>query len=138
MMTEKKLAPEIKVMIRVKVRIRGSRKRRDGNMGNLAPLASQTQKAMMKAAPSSKGTRTPQYLQPPCDAINCAQRTDGQKGIMVKTRTDTYLPRLRVGASSEATASEVSSPIPAPAPERAMPAVSACQPIFLVALRPRP
>jgi hypothetical protein len=58
MMTEKKLAPEIKVMIRVRARIRGSRKRRDGNMGNLAPLASQTQKAIQNAAPRSKGTRT--------------------------------------------------------------------------------
>jgi hypothetical protein len=40
---------------------------------------------------------------------------------MVKTRIETYLPRLYVGASSDTTASEVSSLIPAPTPEIAMP-----------------
>src|SRR5436190_13065375 len=67
--------------------------------------------------------RAPQYFQPECDAISWPHSTDGQKGMMVKTSTATYLPRLRVGASSEVTARDVSSPIPAPAPEIAMPAV---------------
>lgn len=40
----------------------------------------------------------------------------------MNTRTATYLPRFRVGASSEVAAREVSSPIPAPAPLKAMPA----------------
>jgi len=42
---------------------------------------------------------------------------------MVKTRTPTYAPRLRVGASSDVTASEVNSQIPAPTPETAIPAI---------------
>lgn len=37
MIIEKKLAPEIKVMTRVRARIRGACFRRDGNMGYLAP-----------------------------------------------------------------------------------------------------
>ncbi len=49
--------------------------------------------------------------------------TDGQKGTIVKTRMATYIPRFRVGASSEVTASEVSSQMPAPTPDTAMPAV---------------
>jgi len=65
---------------------------------------------------------TPIYLHPECLAINWAHSTDGQKGMMVKTRTATYFPRFRVGASSEVTARAVSSLIPAPAPAIAIPA----------------
>ena len=65
---------------------------------------------------------TPQYLHPACDAINCAHRTDGQNGKMVKTKMATYVPRFRVGASSEVTAKAVSSLMPAPAPAMAIPA----------------
>ena len=43
---------------------------------------------------------------------------------MVKTRMATYLPRFRVGASSEVTARAVSSQIPAPQPEMVMPAMN--------------
>ena len=64
----------------------------------------------------------PQRLHDESRAINCAQRTEGQKGRMVKIRTATYVPRFRVGASSEVTASAVSSLIPAPAPAIAIPA----------------
>lgn len=42
--------------------------------------------------------------------------------MIVKTRTATYVPRFRVGASSEVTARAVSSLIPAPAPAIAIPA----------------
>ena len=66
----------------------------------------------------------PQCLQDELDAINWAHKTDGQKGTMVKTKIATYLPRLRVGASSEVTARAVNSLIPAPAPAMAMPAVT--------------
>lgn len=62
-----------------------------------------------------------QYLQVECEAMSWPQRTDGQKGTMVKTRTETYVPRFLVGASSEVTASAVNSLIPAPIPEIAIP-----------------
>ena len=42
---------------------------------------------------------------------------------MVKIRTATYAPRFRVGASSEVTASAVSSLMPAAAPAIVVPAV---------------
>ena len=42
--------------------------------------------------------------------------------MMVKTKMATYLPRFRVGASSEVTARAVSSLMPAPAPAIAIPA----------------
>ena len=63
----------------------------------------------------------PQYRQELWEAMSWPHRTEGQKGIIVKTRIATYLPRLRVGASSEVTASAVSSLIPAPAPAMDMP-----------------
>ena len=44
--------------------------------------------------------------------------------MMVKTKIETYLPRLRVGASSEVTARAVSSAMPAPAPDSVMPAMN--------------
>ena len=66
---------------------------------------------------------TPQYLQPELDAISCPHKTDGQNGIMVKTKMATYLPRFRVGANSDVTANAVSSKIPAPIPARVMPPV---------------
>ena len=50
------------------------------------------------------------------------QRTEGQKGRMVKMRTATYFPRFAVGASSEVAARAVNSLIPAPAPANAIPA----------------
>ena len=73
---------------------------------------------------------TPQYLQPEFAAINCAHRTDGQKGKIVKTRNATEVPRFRVGASSDVTARAVSSLIPAPAPAMVMPAVHLMSPSF--------
>ena len=39
--------------------------------------------------------------------MSCAHETDGQNGMIVKTNTDTYAPLLRVGASSDITASEL-------------------------------
>ena len=63
----------------------------------------------------------PQYLQPCLDAINCAQSTEGQKGMIVKTKIATYMPRFRVGAISDVTARAVSSLMPAPTPASAMP-----------------
>lgn len=67
--------------------------------------------------------RRPQYLQPELEAINCPHNTEGQNGMMVKTRMATYLPRFRVGASSDVTANAVSSKIPAPIPARVIPPV---------------
>ena len=55
---EKKLAPEMKVISKVRDRMRGSCLRRFGNIGYGANQASQTRKAMMSAAPMSKGART--------------------------------------------------------------------------------
>lgn len=43
--------------------------------------------------------------------------------MMVKTKMATYLPRFRVGANSDVTASAVSSLMPAPTPARAIPPV---------------
>lgn len=57
-MTEKKLAPEIKVMMSVITRIRGFCHRRRGNMGYLAPHISQATNAMRQKIPSSKGAST--------------------------------------------------------------------------------
>ena len=65
--------------------------------------------------------RAPQYLQPCLDAINWAQSTEGQKGMMVKTKMATYMPRFRVGTNSDVTARAVSSLMPAPTPASAMP-----------------
>lgn len=56
--TEKKLAPEMKVMTRVSMRMRGACFRRAGNIGNLANLASQTQKATSMKKPMKSGART--------------------------------------------------------------------------------
>ena len=58
MMMEKKLAPEMKVMTRVRARIRGACFRREGNIGCLAPYTSQKQKAMMRNVPRRRGTST--------------------------------------------------------------------------------
>lgn len=74
--------------------------------------------------------RTPQYLQPELEAINWAHNTDGQNGMIVKTRMATYLPRFRVGANSDVTANAVSSRIPAPIPASVIPPV-----IVLVMIR---
>jgi len=71
----------------------------------------------------------PQFLHDEFDAINWPQRTEGQKGMIVKTRMATYLPRLRVGASSEVTARAVSSLMPAPAPAMAIPATDTSVPM---------
>ena len=56
--TEKKLAPDMKVITRVKARMRGLCFRRAGNMGNLANLASQMAKAASRKKPRNRGTRT--------------------------------------------------------------------------------
>lgn len=53
-----KLAPDMKVIMRVKTRTRGLCLRRDGNMGNLASFASQMTKAVRRNEPRNKGTRT--------------------------------------------------------------------------------
>jgi hypothetical protein len=58
MMMEKKLAPEMNVITRVRARIRGACCKRAGNMGYFAPFASHTQKAMSMQAPRIKGART--------------------------------------------------------------------------------
>jgi hypothetical protein len=68
--------------------------------------------------------RRPHHRHPAWDAISCPQRTDGQKGMIVKIKTATYFPRLEVGASSDVAASAVSSLIPAPIPAIAMPPIS--------------
>ncbi len=57
-MTEKKLAPEMKVMMSVMARIRRFCHRRRGNMGYLAPHISQATKAKSRKIPRSKGTST--------------------------------------------------------------------------------
>lgn len=57
-MTEKKLAPEMKVMMSVMIRIRELCHRRFGNMGYLVPHLSQATKAIHKKIPRSKGART--------------------------------------------------------------------------------
>jgi len=56
--TEKKLAPEMKVMTRVKARMRGDCLRRAGNIGYLANLASQMAKATSRKKPMKRGART--------------------------------------------------------------------------------
>lgn len=56
--TEKKLAPEMKVMTRVSARIRGLCLNREGNMGYLAPLISQNTKASRRNAPRIRGAST--------------------------------------------------------------------------------
>ena len=53
-----KLAPDMKVIMRVKVRTRGLCLRRFGNMGKLANFASQMKKAVSRKEPRNKGTRT--------------------------------------------------------------------------------
>ena len=68
--------------------------------------------------------RRPQYLQPAWAAMSWAQRTEGEKGKMVKIKTATYLPRFEVGAISEVAASAVSSLMPAPTPASAIPAIT--------------
>ena len=78
---------------------------------------------MTKPTNAQTAQRVPQWRQVLWEAMSWPQRTEGQKGTMVKMRTATYLPRLRVGASSEVTARAVSSLIPAPAPAMDMPAV---------------
>ena len=55
---ETKFAPEMKVMTSVKARILGSCLRREGNMGNFAPLTSQMQNKVRRKAPRRSGTRT--------------------------------------------------------------------------------
>ena len=77
---------------------------------------------MIKPTAAQAPQSAPQYRHELWEAMSCAQRTEGQKGMMVKTRMATYLPRLRVGASSDVTARAVSSLIPAPAPAMDMPA----------------
>ena len=56
--TEKKLAPDMKVMTRVRARIRGLCFKRAGNMGNLANFASQIANATSRKKPRNRGTRT--------------------------------------------------------------------------------
>lgn len=58
-----KLAPDMKVIMRVKARMRGLCFRRAGNMGNLANFASQMAKATSKKKPRKRGTRTWAVLQ---------------------------------------------------------------------------
>lgn len=57
-MIEKKFAPLINVITKVKAKMRGACLRRDGNMGYLAPFTSQTQKATMSKNPRISGART--------------------------------------------------------------------------------
>lgn len=40
--------------------------------------------------------------------MSCPHSTEGQKGMMVKTRIATYFPRLDVGAISDVAANAVS------------------------------
>ena len=56
--TEKKLAPEMKVMTSVKVRMRGDCLRRAGNMGYVANFHSQITNAKRRKAPTRIGART--------------------------------------------------------------------------------
>ena len=57
-MTEKKLAPEIKVMMSVMIKIRGVCHRRRGNMGYLAPHFSHATNAMKVKIPRINGAST--------------------------------------------------------------------------------
>ncbi len=53
-----KLAPDMKVIMRVSARIRGLCFKRAGNMGYLANFASQMTKATSRKKPRNRGTRT--------------------------------------------------------------------------------
>ena len=68
--TEKKLAPEMHVMINVRMRIRGLCFMRAGNMGYGANLASQTTKATRRKKPTKSGTRTWADFQLYCIYVN--------------------------------------------------------------------
>lgn len=76
--TEKKLAPEMKVMTNVKPRVRGSCFKRLGKMGYFAPYTSQKPNATRITNPRISGTRTWAEVQSYCGISAKARSIEGQ------------------------------------------------------------